>query len=76
MSTRKVTGDALNRILTASKEYIDSRDIDFQGFNVDPDTGELIDPDTGIVIKDLSLCDHDNIYEDDVDNLLKEIFNK
>lgn len=76
MSTRKVTGDALNRILTASKEYIDSRDIDFQGLDINPDTGELIDPDTGIVINALSFCGHGNIYESELNSLLRRIFTR
>lgn len=42
MSNKKVTGDALNRILKANKEYIDNRDLGFEEIDVDPDTGYII----------------------------------
>lgn len=42
MSNKKVTGDALNRILKANKEYIDNRDLGFEEIDVNSDTGYII----------------------------------
>lgn len=42
MSNKKVTGDALNRILKANKEYIDNRDLGFEEIDIDPNTGYII----------------------------------
>lgn len=72
---RRVTGEALSRILSVGKEYIDSKDIWFEEVEIDPDTGITIDPDTGLVIEDLNFCKCDDLYAEDVQQILNRTFN-
>lgn len=63
MSTRNVTGDALNIILQANKEYIDRHDIVFEDATLD----KPVDiPDTP----------NENVYIDDsqVQNIINKYF--
>ena len=64
---RRVTGEALSRILSVSKEYIDSKDIWFEEVEIDPDTG--------LEIEDLNFCKCDDLYAEDVQQTLNRTFN-
>ena len=67
MSIRKVTGDALNRILVSVKQYIDGKDLGFE----DVEIGGDINIDDDIVIGGSS-CKCGDLYKEDVVDLLNK----
>ena len=67
MSIRKVTGDALNRILVSVKQYIDGKDLGFEDVEISGD----IDIDGDIVIGGNS-CKCGDLYKEDVVDLLNK----
>ena len=67
MSIRKVTGDALNRILVSVKQYIDGKDLGFE----DVEIGGDINIDGDIVISGSS-CRRSHLYNEDVIDLLNK----
>ena len=67
MSIRKVTGDALNRILVSVKQYIDGKDLRFE----DVEIGGDINIDGDIVISGDS-CKCGDLYKEDVVDLLNK----
>ena len=67
MSIRKVTGDALNRILFSFKQYIDGKDLGFE----DVEIGGDINIDGDIVIGGSS-CKCGDLYKEDVVDLLNK----
>ena len=67
MSIRKVTGDALNRILVSVKQYIDGKDLGFEDIEISGD----IDIDGDIVIGGSS-CKCGDLYKEDVVDLLNK----
>ena len=67
MSIRKVTGDALNKILVSVKQYIDRNDLGFEDVEISGD----IDIDGDIVIGGSS-CKCGDLYEEDVVDLLRK----
>ena len=67
MSIRKVTGDALNRILVSVKQYIDGKDLGFEDVEISGD----IDIDGDIVIGGSS-CKCGDLYKEDVVDLLNK----
>ena len=67
MSIRKVTGDALNRILVSVKQYIDGKDLGFE----DVEIGGDINIDGDIVISGDS-CKCGDLYKEDVVDLLNK----
>ena len=67
MSIRKVTGDALNRILVSVKQYIDGKDLGFEDIEISGD----IDIDGDIVISGSS-CKCGDLYKEDVVDLLNK----
>ena len=62
---RKVTGQALEKILNATKVYIDSKDMGFLEVEID-ENGEFNIP-------ELILCQHD-VYREDIEEMLNEEF--
>ena len=67
MSIKKVTGDALNRILVSVKQYIDGKDLGFE----DVEIGGDINIDGDIAISGSS-CKCDDLYKEDVVDLLNK----
>ena len=67
MSIKKVTGDALNRILVSVKQYIDGKDLGFE----DVEIGGDIDIDGDIAISGSS-CKCGDLYKEDVVDLLNK----
>ena len=67
MSLKKVTGDALNRILVSVKQYIDGKDLGFEDIEISGD----IDIDGDIVIGGSS-CKCGDLYKEDVVDLLNK----
>ena len=67
MSIKKVTGDALNRILVSVKQYIDGKDLGFE----DVEIGGDIDIDGDIAISGSS-CKCGDLYKEDVIDLLNK----
>ena len=67
MSLKKVTGDALNRILVSVKQYIDGKDLGFEDVEISGD----IDIDGDIVIGGSS-CKCGDLYKEDVVDLLNK----
>ena len=67
MSIRKVTGDALNRILVSVKQYIDGKDLGFEDIEISGD----INIDGDIVIGGSS-CKCGDLYKEDVVDLLNK----
>ena len=71
MSIRKVTGDALNKILVSVKQYIDGNDVGFEDVEISDDID--IDGDIwgGVIIRGGS-CKCGDLYEEDVVDLLRK----
>ena len=67
MSLKKVTGDALNKILVSVKQYIDGKDLGFEDIEISGD----IDIDGDIVIGGSS-CKCGDLYREDVVDLLNK----
>lgn len=67
MSIKKVTGDALNRILVSVKQYIDGKDLGFE----DVEIGGDINIDGDIAISGSS-CKCGDLYKEDVVDLLNK----
>ena len=67
MSIKKVTGDALNRILVTVKQYIDGKDLGFE----DVEIGGDINIDGDIAISGNS-CKCGDLYKEDVVDLLNK----
>lgn len=71
MSIRKVTGDALNRILVSVKQYIDGKDLGFEDIEISGDID--IDGDlSGDIVIDGSSCKCGDLYKEDVVDLLNK----
>lgn len=71
MSIRKVTGDALNRILASVKQYIDGNDLGFEDIEIDGDID--IDGDiSGDIVIGAGSCKCGDLYEEDVVDLLNK----
>lgn len=71
MSIRKVTGDALNRILVSVKQYIDGKDLGFEDVEISGDID--IDGDlSGDIVISGSSCKCGDLYEEDVVDLLNK----
>ena len=71
MSIRKVTGDALNKILVSVKQYIDGNDLGFEDVEISDDID--IDGDiSGSVIVSRGSCKCSDLYEKDVVDLLRK----
>lgn len=75
--------EILNRILlleSKNKEQdneiylLNCKTLGFQEVQVDLNTGQLVDPNTGLILDDISFCSHTELYDHDVDNMLKDIF--
>ena len=64
MSQRRVTGDALSRILTVGKTYIDNHDLGFEEVEIDDVTGNIV------------FCKCNELYREDVIDLLNRNFYK
>ena len=67
MSIKKVTGDALNRILVSVKQYIDGKDLGFE----DVEIGGDINIDGDVAISG-SACKCGDLYKEDVVDLLNK----
>ena len=67
MSIKKVTGDALNRILVSVKQYIDGKDLGFEDIEIGGD----INIDGDIAISGSS-CKCGDLYKEDVVDLLNK----
>ena len=67
MSIKKVTGDALNRILVSVKQYIDGKDLGFE----DVEIGGDINIDGDIAISGSS-CKCGDLYKEDFVDLLNK----
>ena len=65
MSIRKVTGDALNKILVSVKQYIDGNDLGFEDVEIDGDISG------GVIVSECS-CKCGDLYEEDVVDLLRK----
>ena len=71
MSIRKVTGDALNKILVSVKQYIDGNDLGFEDVEISDDID--IDGDiSGSVIVSRGSYKCSDLYEKDVVDLLRK----
>lgn len=71
MSIRKVTGDALNRILVSVKQYIDGKDLGFEDVEISGDID--IDGDlSGDIVISGSSCKCGDLYKEDVVDLLNK----
>ena len=71
MSIRKVTGDALNRILVSVKQYIDGKDLRFEDVEISGDID--IDGDlSGDIVIGGSSCKCGDLYKEDVVDLLNK----
>ena len=71
MSIRKVTGDALNRILVSVKQYIDGKDLGFEDIEISGDID--IDGDlSGDIVISGSSCKCGDLYKEDVVDLLNK----
>ena len=71
MSIRKVTGDALNRILVSVKQYIDGKDLGFEDIEISGDIDIDGDLSRDIVIGGSS-CKCGDLYKEDVVDLLNK----
>ena len=71
MSIRKVTGDALNKILVSVKQYIDGKDLGFEDVEISGDID--IDGDlSGDIVISGSSCKCGDLYKEDVVDLLNK----
>lgn len=71
MSIRKVTGDALNRILVSVKQYIDGKDLGFEDVEISGDID--IDGDlSGDIVISGGSCKCGDLYKEDVVDLLNK----
>ena len=71
MSIRKITGDALNRILVSVKQYIDGKDLGFEDIEISGDID--IDGDlSGDIVIGGSSCKCGDLYKEDVVDLLNK----
>ena len=71
MSIRKVTGDALNRILVSVKQYIDGKDLGFEDIEISGDI--VIDGDlSGDIVIGGRSCKCGDLYKEDVVDLLNK----
>ena len=71
MSIRKVTGDALNRILVSVKQYIDGKDLGFEDVEIGGDID--IDGDlSGDIVISGDSCKCGDLYKEDVVDLLNK----
>ena len=71
MSIRKVTGDALNKILVSVKQYIDRNDLGFEDVEISNDIDIDGDISGGVIVSGGS-CKCGDLYEEDVDDLLRK----
>ena len=71
MSLKKVTGDALNKILVSVKQYIDGKDLGFEDIEISGDID--IDGDlSGDIVISGSSCKCGDLYKEDVVDLLNK----
>ena len=71
MSMRKVTGDALNKILVSVKQYIDGNDLGFEDVEISDDIDIDGDISGGVIVNGGS-CKYGDLYEEDVVDLLRK----
>ena len=71
MSIRKVTGDALNKILVSVKQYIDRNALGFEDVEISDDIDIDGDISGGVIVSGGS-CKCDDLYEEDVVDLLRK----
>lgn len=71
MSMRKVTGDALNKILVSVKQYIDGNDLGFEDVEISDDIDIDGDISGGVIVSGGS-CKCGDLYEEDVVDLLRK----
>ena len=71
MSIRKVTGDALNKILVSVKQYIDGNDLGFEDVEISDDIDIDGDISGGVIVSGGS-CKCGNLYEEDAVDLLRK----
>ena len=71
MSIRKVTGDALNKILVSVKQYIDRNDLGFEDVEISDDIDIDGDISGGVIVSGGS-CKCGDLYEEYVVDLLRK----
>ena len=71
MSLKKVTGDALNKILVSVKQYIDGKDLGFEDVEISDDIDIDGDISGGVIVSGGS-CKCGDLYKEDVVDLLNK----